>query len=126
MNWLATPGLRRALEREFPQGAAEFNGGDVSRRHFMKIMGASTALAGVGLAGLPASGDAPRAVYQERGVGHSREVSFLYQFDALGAGLCAAHRLDVRGPADEDRGKPVSSRSMPGTAAPTFTPRRRY
>jgi molybdopterin-containing oxidoreductase family iron-sulfur binding subunit len=47
----ATPGFETALEREFPQGAAEFNGGEVSRRHFMKIMGASTALAGVGLAG---------------------------------------------------------------------------
>jgi molybdopterin-containing oxidoreductase family iron-sulfur binding subunit len=47
----STPGFEAALEREFPQGAAEFNGGDVSRRHFMKIMGASTALAGVGLSG---------------------------------------------------------------------------
>jgi len=45
------PGFAAALEREFPQGAAEFNGGDVSRRHFMRIMGASTALAGVGLSG---------------------------------------------------------------------------
>ena len=47
----ATPGFEKALEREFPQGAEEFNGGDVSRRQFMKIMGASTALAGVGLSG---------------------------------------------------------------------------
>ncbi|HEX4086894.1 MAG TPA: TAT-variant-translocated molybdopterin oxidoreductase [Chthoniobacteraceae bacterium] len=46
-----TPDFAASLEREFPQGAAEFNGGDVSRRHFMKIMGASTALAGIGLAG---------------------------------------------------------------------------
>jgi len=47
----STPGFAAALEREFPQGAAEFNGGEVSRRHFMKIMGASTALAGIGLTG---------------------------------------------------------------------------
>jgi molybdopterin-containing oxidoreductase family iron-sulfur binding subunit len=47
----STPGFATALEREFPQGAAEFNGGEVSRRHFMKIMGASTALAGIGLSG---------------------------------------------------------------------------
>jgi len=47
----SAPGFATALEREFPQGAAEFNGGDVSRRHFMKIMGASTALAGIGLSG---------------------------------------------------------------------------
>jgi len=46
-----TPGFEAALEREFPQGAAEFQGGEVSRRHFMRIMGASTALAGIGLAG---------------------------------------------------------------------------
>jgi molybdopterin-containing oxidoreductase family iron-sulfur binding subunit len=46
-----TPDFASALEREFPQGAAEFNGGEVSRRHFMRIMGASTALAGIGLAG---------------------------------------------------------------------------
>src|SRR5277367_5264074 len=47
----ATPGFADALAREFPQGAAEFQGGEVSRRHFMRIMGASTALAGIGLAG---------------------------------------------------------------------------
>ncbi len=47
----ATPGFANALAREFPQGAAEFQGGEVSRRHFMRIMGASTALAGIGLAG---------------------------------------------------------------------------
>jgi MoCo/4Fe-4S cofactor protein with predicted Tat translocation signal len=46
-----TAGFADALKREFPQGAEEFNGGEVSRRHFMKIMGASTALAGIGLSG---------------------------------------------------------------------------
>jgi len=46
-----TEGFAEVLKREFPQGAAEFDGGEVSRRHFMKIMGASTALAGIGLAG---------------------------------------------------------------------------
>jgi molybdopterin-containing oxidoreductase family iron-sulfur binding subunit len=47
----SAPGFAEVLQREFPQGAEEFNGGEVSRRHFMKIMGASTALAGIGLAG---------------------------------------------------------------------------
>jgi molybdopterin-containing oxidoreductase family iron-sulfur binding subunit len=47
----SAPGFAATLAREFPQGAEEFNGGEVSRRHFMKIMGASTALAGIGLAG---------------------------------------------------------------------------
>ena len=44
-----TPEFRGWLEREFPQGAAELQGGDVSRRNFLKLMGASTALAGLGL-----------------------------------------------------------------------------
>ena len=44
-----TPGFRAQLEREFPEGAAEMNG--VDRRQFMKIMAASFALGGVGLAG---------------------------------------------------------------------------
>src|SRR4029453_9292770 len=35
--------------REFPQGAAELNGDEWSRRDFLKLMGASMALAGVGL-----------------------------------------------------------------------------
>jgi molybdopterin-containing oxidoreductase family iron-sulfur binding subunit len=44
-----TPEFNHWLEREFPQGASEFNGDGVSRRNFLKLMGASTALAGVGL-----------------------------------------------------------------------------
>lgn len=38
------------LEREFPQGAAEMEADETSRRHFVKLMGASTALAGFGVA----------------------------------------------------------------------------
>jgi molybdopterin-containing oxidoreductase family iron-sulfur binding subunit len=48
-----TPAFRNWLEREFPQGAAEMSGeGDMetSRRSFLKLMGASTALAGLGMA----------------------------------------------------------------------------
>ncbi len=44
-----TPGFKAQLEREFPQGAAELDG--VDRRHFLKIMAASFALGGLGLAG---------------------------------------------------------------------------
>src|SRR3569832_1281080 len=44
-----TPEFRGWLEREFPQGASEMQGGDLSRRNFLKLMGASTALAGLGL-----------------------------------------------------------------------------
>jgi len=44
-----TPEFRQKLEREFPAGADELNSSDVSRRSFIKLMGASTALAGLSL-----------------------------------------------------------------------------
>ncbi|QYM79797.1 TAT-variant-translocated molybdopterin oxidoreductase [Horticoccus luteus] len=44
-----TPGFQEQVAREFPGGAAELNG--VDRRQFMKIMAASFALGGIGLAG---------------------------------------------------------------------------
>jgi len=44
-----TPVFREWLEREFPDGASQLD--EVDRRHFLKIMGASFAFAGVGLAG---------------------------------------------------------------------------
>jgi molybdopterin-containing oxidoreductase family iron-sulfur binding subunit len=43
-----TPEFRQWLEREFPNGASEVDE-DWSRRSFLKLMGASMALAGVGL-----------------------------------------------------------------------------
>jgi molybdopterin-containing oxidoreductase family iron-sulfur binding subunit len=46
-----TPEFRARLEREFPQGAAELQGDEVTRRGFMQFMGASIALAGLGLTG---------------------------------------------------------------------------
>jgi molybdopterin-containing oxidoreductase family iron-sulfur binding subunit len=45
----ATPGFRDQLAREFPEGASSIEG--VDRRQFMRIMAASFALGGVGLAG---------------------------------------------------------------------------
>jgi MoCo/4Fe-4S cofactor protein with predicted Tat translocation signal len=44
-----TPEFRGWLEREFPSGAAQMNGDEWSRRGFLKLMGASMALAGFGL-----------------------------------------------------------------------------
>src|SRR3954462_2088085 len=44
-----TPEFRSWLEREFPSGAAQLNGDEWSRRGFLKLMGASMALAGFGL-----------------------------------------------------------------------------
>ena len=46
-----TPEFRGWLEREFPAGAAEMQGDDLSRRNFLQLMGASLALAGFGLSG---------------------------------------------------------------------------
>src|SRR5262245_49952829 len=44
-----TPEFREWLGREFPAGAAELESDEVSRRSFLKLMGASMALAGFGL-----------------------------------------------------------------------------
>jgi len=44
-----TPGFQAHLEREFPEGASSLEG--VDRRNFLKIMAASFALGGLGLAG---------------------------------------------------------------------------
>ncbi len=44
-----TPEFRDWLEREFPAGAAQMEGDEWSRRGFLKVMGASMALAGLGL-----------------------------------------------------------------------------
>ena len=44
-----TPEFRGWLNREFPQGASELEGGDVSRRSFLQLRGASVAMAGMSL-----------------------------------------------------------------------------
>ncbi len=46
-----TPEFRQWLEREFPSGASEIEVDGVSRRHFIRLMGASLALAGFGFSG---------------------------------------------------------------------------
>lgn len=46
-----SPQFKEWLEREFPAGAAEFSGDEVSRRSFLRLMGASMALAGLGMSG---------------------------------------------------------------------------
>ena len=46
-----TPAFRAKLAQEFPRGAAELEGDELTRRSFMKFMGASVALAGIGLTG---------------------------------------------------------------------------
>jgi MoCo/4Fe-4S cofactor protein with predicted Tat translocation signal len=44
-----TPEFREWLEREFPSSAAQLSGDEWSRRSFLKLMGASVALAGFGV-----------------------------------------------------------------------------
>src|ERR1700760_3939185 len=44
-----TPEFRQWIEREFPAGAAQLEGDEWSRRGFLKLMGASMALAGFSL-----------------------------------------------------------------------------
>src|ERR1700726_2774526 len=44
-----TPEFQEWLQREFPAGAAELDTDAFSRRNFVGLMGASVALAGVGL-----------------------------------------------------------------------------
>ncbi len=50
MSWQTRPEFRQWVESEFPAGATEL-ADPVSRRHFMKIMSASFALAGFGVTG---------------------------------------------------------------------------
>jgi molybdopterin-containing oxidoreductase family iron-sulfur binding subunit len=50
-EFAATPEFRDKLAREFPQGASELEGDKITRRGFMKFMGASVALAGLTLTG---------------------------------------------------------------------------
>src|SRR5881628_29872 len=44
-----TPEFREWLEREFPSSAAQLNGDEWCRRSFLKLMGASVAIAGFGV-----------------------------------------------------------------------------
>src|SRR5919201_2811888 len=46
-----TPEFRQWLEREFPSSAAKLEGDEWTRRSFLKLMGASVALAGFGVSG---------------------------------------------------------------------------
>ncbi len=46
-----TPEFEETLQREFPSGAAVYDETGLSKRDFLKLMGASMALAGVGLTG---------------------------------------------------------------------------
>ena len=46
-----SPGFETVLQREFPRGADVYEDGGLTKRDFMKLLGASMTLAGVGLTG---------------------------------------------------------------------------
>lgn len=46
-----SPGFEAVLQREFPRGADVYQDGGLTKRDFMKLLGASMSLAGIGLAG---------------------------------------------------------------------------
>ena len=50
-EYARTPDFEEWLHREFPAGAAEWDQDPLSRRSFIRLMGASLALAGLGLSG---------------------------------------------------------------------------
>ena len=84
-----TPEFRGWLEREFPAGAAQLEGDEWSRRSFLKLMGASMALAGFGLNELSPARSASGSVHEKRGVGDSGQAALLRDRDA------AAQRRDA-------------------------------
>ncbi len=72
-----TPQFRQFMHREFPAGAAELLDSD-ARRHFLKIMGASMALAGLGLAGCRRWPEEEIRPYASRPVGRDPGVPVRY------------------------------------------------
>ncbi len=72
-----TPEFRESVFREFPAGALDMIDSS-ERRHFLKIMGASMALAGIGLAGCRRWPESKIAPYAKRPEGHIPGVSVDY------------------------------------------------
>jgi MoCo/4Fe-4S cofactor protein with predicted Tat translocation signal len=86
------------LHREFPQHASEWDEG-ADRRTFLKLMGASLALAGLLL---PAARD-HRPIRPPARRDCPRQAALLRHRDAMDGGMCAAPRAQPHGPTDEDR-----------------------
>ena len=73
-----SPGFETVLRREFPRGADVYEDSGLTKRDFMKLLGASMSLAGIGLAGCRR----PDALWSPSTRGSSgpfRESSFLMQ-----------------------------------------------
>ncbi|NJK92047.1 MAG: TAT-variant-translocated molybdopterin oxidoreductase [Blastochloris sp.] len=99
------------LQREFPQGASEFWGDGNSRRSFLKLMGASLALAGLGLSGCrrPEEHIVP---FRNPGVADSRQDPELRQFHAASHGWPASVGHQLQWPSHQDRRQPASPREQ--------------
>jgi MoCo/4Fe-4S cofactor protein with predicted Tat translocation signal len=106
-----TPEFKDWLHREFPQGASEFTD-DVSRRHFLKIMSASFAFAGLapGGRGLPPSGGKTRTVRQQQPDLRLWQAGIFCDGDADAQRRDSARRQILRRPSDKDRGQRALSR----------------
>ena len=72
-----TPEFRDWLEREFPAGAAQMEGDEWSRRGFLKVMGASMALAGLGLTSCRRPEAHLLPFIEKRGMGDSGQTALL-------------------------------------------------
>jgi len=81
-----TPEFRALLEKEFPGGVETFS--NTSRRHFMKVMGASLALAGLASCRWPKENIMPFARRPAgRTPGATQQFATTYELGGVGSGL---------------------------------------
>ncbi len=109
-----TPAFRRLLHREFPQQASEWLGGDVSRRRFLQLSGASLALGGlVGCTRQPDEKIVPYVDMPEGVVpGDPLYFATTHTLNGYGRGLLVESHL---GRPTKAEGNPVHPASLGGT-----------
>jgi Fe-S-cluster-containing hydrogenase components 1 len=110
-----TPDFEETLQREFPRGAGVYEDSGLSKREFLKLMGASMALAGVGLSGCrrPPSFIVPL----KEGVEWAIPGKFLYYSTAMPTRLGAIPLIatTVDGRPTKVEGNPIHPSSNGGT-----------
>ena len=109
-----TPEFRGWLEREFPAGAAQLEGDEWSRRSFLKLMGASMALAGFGLNSCRRPEAHLVPFTKSVGVGDSGQAALLRDRDAAAQRCVAARRHDA---SMAGRSRSMAIRCIPRAAA---------
>ncbi len=105
-----SPGFQDRLKREFPQGAAELEGDEISRRGFMKFMGASLAHGGHRPQRLPPSVAAHGAFQQGRRMGNPRQCASLRDRDAAPRRRASTGGHLLQWPSDQARGQSARAR----------------